>query len=105
MVRSLFQVNSQLNNRLFLSGYAENFRNALQRRFLDPNGNVIRPLARSAQRVNRGQRNGLDLSLVGFETNYQVFKEKVALKGYALRESAKDAWEKARSWFQKHLKS
>jgi hypothetical protein len=90
LTRSKVQVNSQLSKTFFASAFSEQIENALQRRFVDPNGNVIRPLARNAQRVLRPQRNGLDLWTIGAETNLQIFDNKAALKTFGLRESASD---------------
>src|SRR5262249_14719229 len=55
MERSKIQVNTQTNKYLFVAVYAEQIRNALQRRFLDPNNNVIFPLSLNAQKVIRPQ--------------------------------------------------
>lgn len=91
--RSKFQVNSQLSKTFFATVYTEQIENALQRRYVDKNGNVIRPLARNAQKVVRPQRNGLDLWTIGAETNLQLFDNKAALKTYGVRESATDRFE------------
>jgi hypothetical protein len=91
--RSRIQVNSQTNKYLFISGFAEQIRNALQRRFLDPNGNIIRPLIRNAQRVLRPQRNGLDIRVIGAETNLAIFDNKAAFKTFLLRETDRDRFD------------
>lgn len=91
--RTKIQANSQITKTFFGSVFAEQVTNALQRRFVDPNGNVIRPLARNAQRVIRPQRNGLDLSTIGMETNWQIFQNKAAIKTFLLREEAADKFE------------
>lgn len=94
-----FTLNSQINRKLFLSGYVEYINNALLRSFgrtdptklfEDDQGNIIRPLARNVRgRVLRPQRNGLDLSTVGGESNFK-FDDKVSLKLFGLREDAHD---------------
>lgn len=91
--RTKIQVNSQITKTFFGSAFAEQVDNALQRRFVDPNGNVIRPLARNAQRVIRPQRNGLDIQTLGAETNWQLFKNKAALKTFLLREEVTDRFD------------
>ncbi len=92
-----FTLNSQLSRKLFLSGYVEYINNALLRTddgdtdlFEDVDGNIIRPLARSAAgKVLRNQRNGLDISTVGGESNYR-FSDEVSLKLFFQREDAYD---------------
>jgi len=94
MERSKVQVNSQTNRYLFVSGYAQQIRNALLREFTDSKthdiktGNVIRPLARNARSIVRPQKNGLDINTFGAETNLQMFSNKVGLKTYLQREAA-----------------
>ncbi|MBI4859510.1 MAG: S-layer homology domain-containing protein [Candidatus Riflebacteria bacterium] len=88
MERTKFQINSQTNKYLFLSGWAEQIRNAYWRKYVDANGNIIRPLSRNARRVARPTWNGLNIYNVGAESNLQMFRNKVGLKLWGQRESA-----------------